>query len=117
MRVIEQSRQFNKREMYKLTKGDDTVSIKILSDGATLFPTDYLIYEDDNKKRGLIEVLAVIGKNENGEEEIWSGQSKTFRDRFLDIWADFYGDPEPFGIIKKSGITKNGDEYVTCTLA
>ena len=117
MRIIKMSRELNKREIYKLTKGDDTVSFKTLSDGAILYPTDFLVYEDDNKKRGLIEVLAVIGKNAKCEEEIWSGQSKTFRDRFLDIWDDFSDDPEPFGIIKKSGITKNGDEYVTCTLA
>lgn len=117
MTITSQSREFSKVEIYKMTKANDTISVKNLPDGSTLLVDGYLTYDDINAKGEEIHMLSVIGFIEGIDKPVvWTCQSKTFKQDFSDIWAIF-NDEEKFMIAKGSGESKAGRKFVNCTLA
>lgn len=116
MTITEQSREFSKVEIYKLTMSRDTKSVKDLPDGAKLLVDGYLIYDDVNGKGEDVHMLSVIGTMDGVEKPVvWTCQSQTFKQDFADIWSIFNGE-ETFTIVKGSGQSKAGRDFVNCSL-
>ena len=114
MKIINTSRDFTKVETYLMTQDNDMKSVKSLPDGAELNVTGWMYYIDTNAKGEESELLSVIGTNAQGETEVWTCQSATFKRSFDDIYGIF-GDEE-FIIKKMSGVTKANKDYVNCCL-
>lgn len=109
MEIKEQSRQFDKREVYKLTRGQ---SINMKDAIGTAFePDGYILYEEENSKGELVEILAVLSK----QGSVYSTMSATFKREFKYLWDLMDGDSFTLAVI--GGVTKNNRDYVSCTLA
>lgn len=109
------SENFTKSELYRMTKSPSIVSVKTVADGTTMSPIGWLTFDDENNKGEVSHMLSIIGVGEDDQEVVWSCQSQTFKDNFMDLWELFKGDN--FKIKKLSGQTKAGREYVNCDLA
>lgn len=109
------SENFTKAELYRMTKSPSIVSVKAVPDGTTMTPIGWLTFDDENNKGEVSHMLSIIGLGEDDQEVVWSCQSQTFKDNFMDLWELFNGDT--FKIEKLSGETKAGREYVNCDLA
>lgn len=117
MTITEKSRDFSKIEIYKMTKANDTISVKDLPDGAKLHVDGYLTYDDINGKGEEVHMLSVVGTMDGVDKPVvWTCQSATFKTSFFDIWAIFNGGDglEPFTIVKGSGQSKLGRDFVEC---
>ena len=101
----------NKRITYLMTKNPDMTSIKDVEDGTQLDITHVCRFTDTNKDGNEVEIETYLDTNGN----VYATQSATFKDYFSDICGIFLG--ENVSIIKKSGKTKAGRDYVYCTLA
>lgn len=109
------SESFTKAELYRMTKSPSIVSVKTVADGTTMSPIGWLTFDDENNEGEVSHMLSIIGVGEDDQEVVWSCQSQTFKDNFMDLWELFKGDN--FKIKKLSGQTKAGREYVNCDLA
>lgn len=109
------SESFTKAEIYRMTKSPSIVSVKTVADDTTMSPIGWLTFDDENNKGEVSHMLSIIGVGEDDQEVVWSCQSQTFKDNFMDLWNMFDG--EPFTLIKLSGKSKAGREYVNCDLA
>lgn len=117
MTITDKSRDFSKIETYKMTKANDTISVKDLPDGAKLHVDGYITYDDINGKGEEVHMLSVMGTMDGVEKPVvWTCQSATFKTSFFDIWAIFNGEDglEPFTIVKGSGQSKAGRDFVEC---
>jgi hypothetical protein len=115
MKIIFESREFTPTEKYLMTKSPSIISVKNVEDGSLLEVKGYLHYEDEDQNGKTSHMTSIIGVS-NGEQVVWSTQSKTFVDNFIDISEIFEG--EGFTIKKLSGVTKNTKRpYVNCDLA
>ena len=109
MEIIEQSKQFNKQELYKLTRGQ---SINMKDAIGTAFePVGYIKYKEENSRGEMVEILAILSK----EGSVYSTMSTTFKREFEYIWELM--DDDPFTIAVIGGVTKSNRDYVSCTLA
>lgn len=109
------SESFTKAELYRMTKSPSIVSVRSVADGTTMSPIGWLTFDDENNKGEVSHMLSIIGVGEDDQEVVWSCQSQTFKDNFMDLWELLKGDN--FKIKKLSGQTKAGREYVYCDLA
>lgn len=108
--IISKSREFDKIETYLMTTSPDITSVKDLDDGEKLTVTGYLFFNDVKPNGETAEIMSII----TDEKKVYSCQSATFKRSLQDIANLFDG--EPFTIIKISGETKAGREYVNCVL-
>ena len=112
MEIKEKSREFSKKEIYLMTMDADTTSIKEVEDGTKILVDGYLIYTDINQKDGTEhELISVI----TPDKKVYVAQSDTFKRELVKMF-EVFGEDGVFSIIKKSGATNNGREYVTCVL-
>ena len=109
------SESFTKAELYRMTKSPSIVSVKTVADGTTMSPIGWLTFDDENNEGEVSHMLSIIGVGEDDQEVVWTCQSQTFKDNFMDLWELFKGDN--FKIKKLSGQSKAGREYVNCDLA
>lgn len=115
MIITEKSDEFTKAELYRMTKSSSIMTVKSLEDGTIITPRGWLTFDDENSKGETSHMLSIIGEDALGQETVWSCQSQTFKDNFMDLWNMFDG--EPFTLKKISGVTKAGRDYVKCDLA
>lgn len=111
--IKEKSRDFDKVEIYLMTSAPDIPSIKDIEDGTKIDVDGYIIFNDIKVRDGEEEtstILSIITPN----KEVYSCQSKTFRESFIQIYELMDG--EPFAVKKISGKTKNNRDYINCTL-
>ena len=101
----------DKRIIYLMTKNPDMTSIKDVEDGTQLDITHVCRFTDTNNDGDSVEIETYMDVNGN----VYATQSATFKDYFSDICDIFIG--EDVSIIKKSGKTNAGRDYVYCTLA
>ena len=114
MKITFESREFTPTEKYLMTKSPSIISVKNVEDGTILEVKGYLQYEDEDQNGKTSYMTSLIGIS-NGEQVVWSTQSKTFVVNFVDISEIF--DNSDFTIKKISGTTKAGRPYVNCDLA
>lgn len=114
MVILKTSRDFTNVEKYLMTQDPGIMSVKDVPDSTSMDVSGYLLYEDQNAKGETSELLSVIG-SVDGATKVWCCQSATFKRSFEQMFELFEG--EPFTIIKTSGISKGGKNYVDCRLA
>ena len=114
MTILKTSRDFTNVEKYLMTQDPGIMSVKAVPDFTRMEVSGYLLYEDHNVKGEKSELLSVIG-SVDGATKVWCCQSATFKRSFSQMFELFEG--EPFTIIKTSGISKGGKNYVDCRLA
>lgn len=104
------SKELSKVEIYRMTLDNEITSCKDLDDGYEIEVSAFLEY-DDIKDNGNVEsvfsILASDGK-------VYACTSKTFARNVKEI-ADVF-DGEPFTIVKNSGITKAGKNFIYASL-
>lgn len=119
MKIIEKSRDFSAKEIYRMTEDRAVVSVKDVADHTVLNVNGFLIFEDTNANDEKSEILAIMGAEKNGEVTVWACQSATFKRSFMNI-VDINAESgidielEPLAIEKLSGTTKAGRDYVDC---
>ena len=108
--IKEMSREFTKVERYLMTTAPDIEPLKNIVDGASIPIDGYLIFEDVKDDGDAQEIVSII----TPDKKVYSGQSATFRKSLKAI--DNVMEGEKFSIIKISGKTKAGRDYINCTL-
>lgn len=109
MNIIEQSREFDKVEMYLMTLGNQSISVKDISDGTELDIDGWILYTME-KNGDNIELLSIL----TTDKKVYVTQSSTFKRSFRDISIVMEGDP--YSVVKISGSSKAGRPFVDCTL-
>ena len=109
MTIIEQSREFDKVEMYLMTLGNHSISVKDISDGTALDVDGWILYTME-KNGDEIELLSILTK----DKKVYVTQSATFKRSFRDIAIVMEDDP--YSVVKISGSSKAGRPFVDCTL-
>jgi len=107
--IKEKSRDFNKLETYLLTMGNNSISVKDVPDGTPITVSGYCIFSDDDKDDAT-ELLSVL----TPDNEVYTCQSSTFRKSLIDMYTTL--EVETLPIIKTSGKSKAGREFVDCML-
>ena len=100
----------NKRETYKATMSQQTTQIKDLEDGTEITIDYWALFTDDTKENES-EVLTIVDKN----GVVYATISDTFKKNFFRMVEIF--EDEEFAIVKISGKTNNGRDFVNCDLA
>ena len=109
--IKEMSREFDKVEQYLMTVSPAMVSMKDVADGTKITVSGTLMFEDTKENTGdTVEVLSII----TPDKQVYSCQSATFKRSLKDI-ANIM-DGQEFTIIKTSGKTKAGRDYIDCQL-
>lgn len=108
--IKEMSREFTKVEKYLMTTASDIEPLKNIVDGESIAVDGYLIFDDIKDNGDVQEIVSIITPN----KKVYSGQSTTFRQSLKDIESVMEG--EKFSIIKISGKTKAGRDYINCIL-
>ena len=108
--IINKSREFTKIEEYLMTVAPSIESMKNVDDGAKITIDGYLLFNDIKDDGTTTEVLSII----TPEKQVYSCQSQTFKRSVYDIFSLFDG--QPVTIIKFSGKTKAGRDYINCKL-
>lgn len=108
--IKEMSREFTKIEKYIMTAAPDITPLNSIADGESISVDGYIIFNDIKADGNVQEILSII----TPDKKVYSGQSATFRQSLKDIESVMDG--EKFSIIKISGKTKAGRDYINCTL-
>lgn len=111
MKIVNESREFDKVDKYLMTAGKGAISMKDVEDGKTIPVYGYVEFVDEKEDGTESEILAIITESRG---QVYSTQSKTLKRSLLEIIEVMDG--EPFAIKKISGITKAGRPYVDCEL-
>ena len=110
MKILAQSKELTKEQIYLMTKSPSIIPVKNVEDNTHLTVVAFITYEDVNSQGETSELLSVLGTN----NEVWACQSDTFKRSFNDL-VEIMG-TEGFTIKKLSGTTKAGRPYVNCDL-
>ena len=108
--IKEMSREFTKVEQYLMTTAPDIEPLKNIEDGESIPVDGYIIFNDIKDNGEIQEIVSII----TPDKKVYSGQSATFRQSLKDIENVMGG--EKFSIVKISGKTKAGRDYINCTL-
>lgn len=109
--VTNKSREFSEVEIYLMTVSPSMISVKTLEDGAKINVRGFLEFEEVKEDTGeVVNIVSII----DDEKNVYSFQSKTFKRSLNDI-AMICKD-KPFTIIKTSGKTKAGRDFINCIL-
>lgn len=114
MKIIKSSNGLTTKEQYRLCMGDGSQKM-IDAIGQTMELRAWALYEDVDKATGEVhEVLSIA--NEDGE--IFSTVSRTFIETFTGMMEFFEAFGETVAAITiTGGKSKNGRQYVSCTIA
>lgn len=109
--IKEASREFTLVEKYLMTISPDITTLKDVVDGEKITVDGFLTFEDLKEKTGeVVEVLSII----TPEKKVYSCQSPTFKQSIRDILDVMI--TTPFTVIKISGKTKAGRDFINCVL-
>lgn len=108
--IKEMSREFTKVEKYLMTTAPDIEPLKNIEDGESITVDGYIIFDDIKDEGETQEILSII----TPDKKVYSGQSATFKKSLKNIENVMGG--EKFSIVKISGKTKAGRDYINCTL-
>ena len=109
--IKECSREFSEIEQYLMTIAPSIISMKDVPDGTHIIIDGILTFEDTKESTGeTCDILSVI----TPEKKVYSCQSSTFKRSIRDISNIMKG--KPFTVIKTSGKTKAGRDFINCEL-
>lgn len=110
MQIYEKSREFSKVEIYLMTSSPDVESLKNVSDETSIPIDGYILFTDKDQNDEETSILSII----TPDKKVYACQSQTFKHSFFEIFDLMDG--EAFSIIKKSGVSKGGRDYINCIL-
>lgn len=110
MQIYENSREFSKVEIYLMTSSPDVESLKNVSDETSIPIDGYILFKDKDQNDEETDILSII----TPDKKVYACQSQTFKRSFIEIFELMDG--EAFSIIKKSGVSKGGRDYINCVL-
>lgn len=109
--IKECSREFTEVEQYLMTIAPSIISMKDVPDGTHITVYGILTFADTKESTGEIaDILSII----TPEMKVFSCQSSTFKRSIRDISNIMKG--KPFTIVKTSGKTKAGRDFINCEL-
>lgn len=109
--IIKESREFTEVEKYLMTVAPSIKSMKDVPDGTVIEVDGTLLFKDTKDSTGeTVEILSLI----TPDLQVYSCQSKTFKKSLEDITNIMNG--KEFAIVKISGKTNAGRDYINCTL-
>lgn len=104
------SREFTEVEQYLMTIAPSITSVKDVPDGEHITVDGILIFNDTKDDGTTSEIMSII----TPDKKVYSCQSATFKRSVHDISNIMKG--KSFTVIKTSGKTKAGREYINCIL-
>lgn len=105
------SREFTEVEQYLMTIAPSIQSAKDIEDGTHITVNGILEFTDIKENTGeAVEIMSVI----TPDKKVYSCQSSTFKRSIKDISNIMNG--KEFTVIKTSGITKSGRDFINCVL-
>lgn len=105
------SREFTEVEQYLMTIAPSIHSIKDIKDGTHITVNGFLEFTDIKENTGEeIDVMAII----TPDKSVYCCQSSTFKRSIKDISNIMKG--KEFTVIKTSGKTKAGRDFINCVL-
>ena len=111
IKITSTSREFTEVELYLMTIAPSIVSMKDVEDEERIAVDGILFFEDTKENTGeVVEIMSII----TPDKAVYSCQSSTFKRSINDISSIMNGNP--FTIIKKSGKTKAGRDFINCEL-
>lgn len=109
--IKECSREFTEVEEYLMTIAPSIISMKDVPDGTHITVDGILTFADTKESTGEIaDILSII----TPEKKVFSCQSSTFKRSIRDISNIMKG--KSFTIVKTSGKTKAGRDFINCVL-
>lgn len=109
--IKECSRDFSEVEQYLMTIAPSITSMKDVPDGTHITVDGILTFEDTKETTGeTTDILSII----TPEKKVYSCQSSTFKRSIRDISNIMIG--KSFTIVKTSGKTKAGRDFINCVL-
>ena len=110
IKIIAKSREFSKIEQYLMTVAPSIISAKDVEDGTKITVSGVLEFTDCKEDGTETDIMSVI----TPEKVEYSCQSSTFKRSIHDIMEIM--DDEPFTVVKTSGETKAGRDFINCYL-
>lgn len=108
---ITSNQEYNDIEKYLMTISPAIESMKNVPDDTKIQVKKYMMFEDVKEGTGeVVEILSIL----TPDNKVYSAQSGTLKRSFHDI-VTIMGD-KPFTIIKTSGKTKAGRDFINCVL-
>lgn len=105
------SREFTEVEQYLMTIAPSIHSVKDVEDGTHITVDGVLEFTDIKENTGeAVDVMSVI----TPDKQVYSCQSATFKRSIRDISNIMKG--KQFTVIKVSGVTKSGRDFINCVL-
>ena len=111
MELIRTNKELTKKEIYFLTKAQDTLKMTEAAD-QTLELSAWAIYTDHNADGEEVELFAM----RTVEGETYATNSQTFISAFRDI-LDVFDAEEVTKLKVMTGTSKNNRTYITCAYA
>ena len=108
--IKERSREFTKVEEYLMTVAPSIISMKDVEDGTVIQFDGSITFMDIKDDGEESEILSII----TPDKTVYSLQSQTFKRSLNDI-INIMGD-QKFSIVKISGKTKAGRDFINCIL-
>lgn len=111
IKINETSRDLTKVERYLMTASPAIVLMKDVEDGTSLPVLAWCTFTDVKETTGeAVDLLSIM----TTDGAVYSCQSSTFKREFNTIAELMEGDS--FSVIKFSGVTKAGREFISCKL-
>lgn len=105
------NQEYNEIEKYLMTISPAIESMKNVPDNSKIQVKKHMIFQDVKENTGeTVEILSIL----TPDNKVYSAQSTTVKRSFNDI-LNIMGD-KPFTIIKTSGKTKAGRDFINCIL-
>lgn len=105
------SREFTEVEQYLMTIAPSIQSLKDVEDGTYITVDGILEFTDSKENTGeAVDVMSII----TPDKQVYSCQSATFKRSIRDISNIMKG--KQFTVIKTSGKTKAGRDFINCIL-
>lgn len=105
------SREFTEVEQYLMTIAPSIQSIKGVEDGTHITVDGVLEFTDIKENTGeAVDIMSII----TPDKQVYSCQSATFKRSIRDISNIMNG--KQFTVIKTSGVTKSGRDFINCVL-
>lgn len=108
--ILNTSRELTNVEQYLMTIAPSIKTMKEVADGQRISVDATLIFEDVKEDGTTTELLSIL----TPDKECYTCQSATFKRSLSDIAKIMEG--KPFTIIKTSGVTKAGRDFINCVL-
>lgn len=105
------NREFTEVEQYLMTIAPSIQSVKDVEDGTHITVDGVLEFTDIKENTGeAVDVMSII----TPDKRVYSCQSATFKRSIRDISNIMKG--KQFTVIKTSGVTKSGRDFINCVL-